>query len=307
MYLCHGDFEAACRWLDQNANTLDQIPNLEVPHRTCCAQFTPLDMAIMDRRPDIVEKLIVLGANAENLEHRLVYPRGRNWDFEDIFRLCYLGERNRGKTPTFLIMHTAIYNQKPNPGRLEWLLEHGGDPNGSMVWSDGPPVLFYKPLLDLAITMQQVECAELLLCYGAVIRPEMMPYALRIGKRATEMVRVLLAAGQTIDVHSRDARGETLFWKACSGSFPKEGRAALLTLLLEHGADINVAAIDTGTTPLMFAAAYGDREVISLLLGAGADPLARDRQGRTAYDFAQMRGRDKAAELLLAANNFEEV
>ncbi|MES2463923.1 MAG: ankyrin repeat domain-containing protein, partial [Armatimonadota bacterium] len=130
---------------------------------------------------------------------------------------------------------------------------------------------------------------------------------LRIGKRATEMVRVLLAAGQTIDVHSRDERGETLLWKACSGNFPKEGRAALLTLLLEHGADVNVAAIDTGTTPLMFAAASGDRAVIALLLGAGADPLARDQEGRSALNFARMRGRDKAAEvLLLAAGNLEQ-
>jgi ankyrin repeat protein len=43
-------------------------------------------------------------------------------------------------------------------------------------------------------------------------------------------------------------------------------------LLLDHGADIDAVDEDYSSTPLGFAARWGRREVVTFLLGRGADP-----------------------------------
>lgn len=73
-------------------------------------------------------------------------------------------------------------------------------------------------------------------------------------------------------------------------------------LLLAHGADPNarwcpfesrgsygggpVCTTRTAMTPLIFAAAVGSREIVELLLQAGADPRPRDWGGESALDYA---------------------
>ena len=55
--------------------------------------------------------------------------------------------------------------------------------------------------------------------------------------------------------------------------------------LLAHGADPNIAS-DKGYTPLMRAAGHGMVDTTKLLLAAGADPLFRDCNGKTAAQLA---------------------
>ncbi|MCB1500646.1 MAG: ankyrin repeat domain-containing protein [Bauldia sp.] len=56
-----------------------------------------------------------------------------------------------------------------------------------------------------------------------------------------------------------------------------------------------------GRTPLMVAAAFGNRAVAEVLLAGGANPSARDRlYGDTALHFAALAGRVEVARLLLA-------
>jgi uncharacterized protein len=55
--------------------------------------------------------------------------------------------------------------------------------------------------------------------------------------------------------------------------------------LLQRGADPDRGGPD-GMTPLMMAAGYGNDGMVALLLGHGADPHLRTRDGASALDFA---------------------
>ena len=65
-------------------------------------------------------------------------------------------------------------------------------------------------------------------------------------------------------------------------------RTDIMCFLLEMGADANKANMN-GTTPLMFAKtaafAYGDCGGMKILLDAGANRDARDRNGLTALEY----------------------
>ena len=62
--------------------------------------------------------------------------------------------------------------------------------------------------------------------------------------------------------------------------------ADIARLLIEFGADVNLADAD-GTTALMKAAFFGRDEVVEALLANGADVTARQRNGATALDLAE--------------------
>jgi len=65
-----------------------------------------------------------------------------------------------------------------------------------------------------------------------------------------------------------------------------EGRANIVEVLLEHGADINRQS-DRGNTPLHLAALWGRNEVVKLLLASGADVTIRNDEGQTPKELAQ--------------------
>ena len=55
--------------------------------------------------------------------------------------------------------------------------------------------------------------------------------------------------------------------------------------LIEGGADVNRGGPE-GLTPLMMAAAYGNNEMVDLLLRNHADPHVKEADGNTALDYA---------------------
>lgn len=78
----------------------------------------------------------------------------------------------------------------------------------------------------------------------------------------------------------------------------------IVSLLLSHGADPNVAAGREDRTPLHQAAFSGATEIVQILLDHGADPLARTKNGEPPLHLAVKKGRVSAANALRAETNW---
>lgn len=74
---------------------------------------------------------------------------------------------------------------------------------------------------------------------------------------------------------------------------------AMAKLLLNHGAEVNVAQ-HGGWTPLHEAAAHGQNEIVKLLLEHGANPHAVSDDGKTPIDMARQNGHKGTIKLLEA-------
>lgn len=97
-------------------------------------------------------------------------------------------------------------------------------------------------------------------------------------------VRCWLDAGA--DPNERDQHGATALMNAAAG-----GHTSAARLLMERGADPNIATRRDGATALMMAAYRGHADMVRLLLAKGADPGARNDNDQTALSLA-LRGRD---------------
>lgn len=80
---------------------------------------------------------------------------------------------------------------------------------------------------------------------------------------------------------------------------------ACIRILIANGARINERT-DSGSTPLMRAAWFGNTEAVEELLRLGADPTLQDIRGRTAAMMAFERGHDELAQLLKRRADKEE-
>lgn len=110
----------------------------------------------------------------------------------------------------------------------------------------------------------------------------------------------LLKAGA--DVHAADKNGVTALHHAVRFRNP-----IAVKTLIDHGAKVNQTCRKSGSTPLHRAVtstgAPGTagkqaeaREIVALLLAAGADPSIRNKSGKTPGDYAT----DEAIRVLLA-------
>lgn len=93
-----------------------------------------------------------------------------------------------------------------------------------------------------------------------------------------DIVNILLQAGADINLTNHD--GNNALWLACFS-----GDTATIEVLLEGGVDINKQNV-TGATSLIYAASAGKATVVKLLLDAGADPHIKTQDDFTALDLA---------------------
>jgi ankyrin repeat protein len=164
------------------------------------------------------------------------------------------------------------------------LLKHGANPNAQPTF-DEPGFVFGggRSALMWAAFRGNVEIIDLLIAAGADINaPSPMGTALAQAAWADRAgaARLLLKKGARTDIAGFRDGYTPLHWAAST----EEGDAALVKLLLQHGADPNLgggepvdAFLGTPQTPLMLARRHGDEDVVAALLKSGAAVETPDR------------------------------
>lgn len=95
------------------------------------------------------------------------------------------------------------------------------------------------------------------------------------------MVDLLIDAGADVNLRSED-RGNTALMDAVAGGFPE-----IAEDLIEAGTDVNIQSRD-GQTALVIAVGKGDVELCKKLLDAGANPDIEDKLGFSARKYAKL-------------------
>ena len=126
--------------------------------------------------------------------------------------------------------------------------------------------------VENAIRQHQQETARILLNHAK--DHELVNHLLEVAVRRghADTVEMLLDAGA--DVNARSSSGSTPLYDAAL-----KGNGAIVSLLVNRGADLNAVETTSGTTPLYAAAAFGRQEPVVILLLAGADPNIASKDG----------------------------
>lgn len=170
------------------------------------------------------------------------------------------------------------------------LLRAKADVNASE--ADGTTVLAW------AIHLGQRGMAEALLKAGAKVNTADVygetPLMLACASGDGALVRMVLAADARTDVNRWD--GETPLMVAAGA-----GSVEAVKALIDHGANVNAADPKRHQNALMWAAAEGHGDVVSVLLAAGADAKAVTTSGFTALTFAVIENDASSVKALLGA------
>ena len=97
----------------------------------------------------------------------------------------------------------------------------------------------------------------------------------RCNKDWLEIFQAMLDAGVEINPNT------DIYMSPLGVAIRKDDPVMIKELIVKR-ADVNMVDRQTGETPLMFAARYSTSEVVGVLLDAGAEVNARDKNGRTA-------------------------
>ena len=107
-------------------------------------------------------------------------------------------------------------------------------------------------------------------------------------------VALLLDRGASVD--AVDGEGVTPLILASY-----RGKTEVAKLLLERGAGVNAQEKRNGLSSLSHAVGQGDKELVSVLLAHGADPLLKSADGRTPLERAEANGASEIVALLKQA------
>ena len=174
--------------------------------------------------------------------------------------------------------------------QLKKLINQGADVNAPIGFNrmskvgDGPSSRTPTAWpLDGAVQQGQMEMVKLLLASGAKFRGGELAMAAFAAREhdALAMVTALIEAGADVNSPQRDYGHTALFWASFNGH-----KNIAKLLLAQPGIQLNAINID-GDTALMAAAEKGHLEIVEMLLKAGAKVSITNKRGETAASLAQ--------------------
>ncbi|QPJ62996.1 MAG: hypothetical protein G3M70_14370 [Candidatus Nitronauta litoralis] len=198
---------------------------------------------------------------------------------------------DKGASPKEASMTESVLSlaiSSGGPKALSILLEAGADPNAGFPHGRTPMFVVVregnKKAFDILIAVEGIKL-------DAQSRFGWTPLMEAVAHGQDEMVKSLLE--NNVDVDQKDVEGNTALMIAARG-----GRAVSVQHLLEYKADVNARNV-RGMTPLMWAVTRPDNgEIISALLGMGADIKDKTAEGQTVASLATANGNEKYAPLL---------
>jgi len=137
--------------------------------------------------------------------------------------------------------------------------------------------------LDVAVQQAQVDMVKLLLANGAKFHGGELTKAVFAGTQdeSLAIVTALIEAGADVNSPDADYGFTALFWTSAKGN-----KNSVKLLLAQPGIKLDVVNID-GDTALIAAVGRGDAEIIEMLLKAGANVSITNKHGETATTRAQ--------------------
>ncbi len=238
----------------------------KVNDRTQKGMSAYLYAALSSRYPDMFEVLVTNGANPNAMEYgvnAIEMSASINQNPGIMTAIIAAGTRippltKRGDS----VLEWAFGNKSPSV--VEALMEAGVDPN---------PRNAEPPLLAFAGMNENPEVIQALLDAGADVNARSIKVDIGL-----------------LEYKPFFVQGTTPLMSACTNISTKK-IVPFITVFLEGGANVNDAN-QGGYTPLMFAVSrkyMNERtaDVIRLLIEAGADPSARNKDGGTAREIAE--------------------
>jgi len=181
----------------------------------------------------------------------------------------------------------AAFNKNPEVIRL--FLQNGGDPSAIGVVSITSPV---ATPLDFALRQNRsAEVFDLLIKAGADVKANQsdpsfgtsIPPLFGLAKtNRVDIVPLYVHAGADPNAKLPPAMGTPLMTAAINSREP-----AMISALIENGARVDELDANKNTALILAGWQCKEPKIIDALLAGGADPKAKNRDNKSAYDYAQ--------------------